>query len=160
MRILVVSDSHGRARMLQKAIQAQPNADLILFLGDGWEEAAEIRAQLPPEKAMLMVRGNNDWCCQEPNERVFEEKNVKIFMLHGHTRQVKHGVGAAEQEARRCGAQILLFGHTHIPCNDYRDGLHIINPGSVGVPLNGTPSYAWIDVLPQGISARVVPLKW
>ena len=160
MRILVVSDSHGQARLLQKAVRAQPKAEMILFLGDGYDEADALRRELPPEKFMRMVKGNNDWCCPEPNEQLFTVEGVKILMMHGHSRQVKWGIGAAEAEARRCGAQILLFGHTHIPCCEYRDGLHIINPGSLGVPLNGTPTYAWIDIIPEGISANIVKLPW
>ena len=34
-------------------------------------------------------------------------------MMHGHTRRVKSGPMAAIYAARECGADILLFGHTH-----------------------------------------------
>ena len=58
---------------MERAIREQPGAELILFLGDGAEEAELVRAGLPPEKWMLTVRGNNDWCCTAPD---FDEVTV------------------------------------------------------------------------------------
>ena len=53
-------------------------------------------------------------------------------MLHGHTRGVKSDVMRAVWAARECGAQVLLFGHTHVPLVDYDGTLWVMNPGAAG----------------------------
>ncbi len=156
MRILVVSDSHRRWKTLQDAIKSQPKAELILFLGDGVTEAEELSRDLLPHQSMIMVRGNNDWCCSEPMERQIWAGDTKILMMHGHTRMVKYGIGSALQAAQDCGAKILLFGHTHMPLCDYVNGIYVINPGALSTPMNGFPTYAIIDVVPQGILPSIV----
>ena len=156
MRILVVSDTHRNKRALERAVLSQPKAELILFLGDGVGEAEEVSRDLRPNQTMLMVKGNNDWCCREPLEREVWAGDTKILMMHGHSRQVTYGMGSAIQAAKNCGAKILLFGHTHIPVCDYVDGLYIMNPGSLGIPLNGFPTYGVIDILPQGILPAII----
>ena len=51
---------------------------------------------------------------------------------------------------------ILLHGHTHIPETVYRDGLYIMNPGS----LRGSyGSYGIIDITPQGIVTNIIDRK-
>ena len=56
MRILVVSDSHGNGGNLRRAIMAQPNAEVVIHLGDGEEEWP------PLGKMFLAVRGNFVFC--------------------------------------------------------------------------------------------------
>lgn len=158
MRILVVSDSHKRKRALQDAVRCQPKAEMILFLGDGVDEAEDVSRELRPDQTMLLVKGNNDWCSREPLEREIWAGETKILMMHGHSRQVKYGVGGAIQAAKDCGAKILLFGHTHIPVCEYVDGIYVINPGALSMPLTGTQTYAVIDILPQGILPAIVKL--
>ena len=52
-------------------------------------------------------------------------------MTHGHREMVKSGVGHLVAEARRYGAQVALYGHTHIPdCHREEDGLWVLNPGA------------------------------
>lgn len=159
MRILVLSDSHGFSAALREAVQSQPKANLILFLGDGSREAEKVRDALPPEKSMILVKGNNDWGSPEPSERVVEENGIRILMMHGHTHHVKWGLDEACAAAQKENARILLYGHTHIPHTEYRDGLYIMNPGSVGFPDSGPRTYGTIDLLPEGILTNIVPLE-
>lgn len=70
----------------------------------------------------------------------------KIFFIHGHPYYVKHGYERIEEEAKNRGADICLFGHTHIPYTEYKDGIYFMNPGAV---FNG--SYGIIDITDSGI---------
>ena len=47
-----------------------------------------------------------------------------------------------------------MFGHTHVPCEEYVDGLYLFNPGSLG--YEGT--YGYIDIVGGGIRTAVVKL--
>jgi len=156
MRILVVSDSHGNTEALERAVDRQSAAELIVHLGDGDRDAEILRYELPPQKALAAVKGNNDWRSDDPTERVFEEHGVRIMMMHGHTYAVKQGLGGAIAAAKRAGARILLYGHTHKAFTDCVDGLYIMNPGAVGSPYNGT--YGTIDLTPHGIRMAIHPL--
>ena len=84
------------------------------------------------------VPGNCDYgSCDQP-ERLIELGGVRILMLHGHTRGVKSDVMRAVWAARECGAQVLLFGHTHRPLVDNDGALLVLNPGAAGDPLHPT----------------------
>ena len=59
---------------------------------------------------------------------------MKILMTHGHRYGVKSGYGTALAAAKSMGAQVVLFGHTHIPFMEEREGILMLNPGSLRNP--------------------------
>ncbi|MBW7572854.1 metallophosphoesterase family protein [Caproiciproducens faecalis] len=154
MRILVVSDTHRDAYALREAILKQPTAEVVIHLGDGAEEAQEIKDSFP-EKMFLLVRGNCDWGSTLPVEEDVTLGGKHIFFTHGYTYNVKYGLYTATEAARGRKADILLFGHTHYAMTDYEDGLYIMNPGS----LNGSRgTYGIIDITNQGVVTNLLKI--
>ena len=130
MNVLVVSDSHGKVNKLMQAVE-QVHPSYVLHLGDCQRDLEKLR-QAFPMLPMEGVPGNCDYgSCDQP-ERLIELGGVRILMLHGHTRGVKSDVMRAVWAARECGAQVLLFGHTHRPLVDYDGTLYTMNPGAIG----------------------------
>ncbi len=153
IRVLVVSDSHGDSRSLMSALDEQPEAAYILHLGDG---ASEMRALAPTcQAAVHQVRGNCDLAAPFPKEHELRIGGIPIFMTHGHDYGVKGGLETLENEARRRGARIVVFGHTHQSLTKYKDGIHFINPGSLG--YSGT--YATIDIVGGDIAPNIIRIR-
>ena len=136
MTVLVLSDSHGNVDNMIRAVErVQPHR--VLHLGDCQRDLTALQA-LFPALPMEGVPGNCDWgSCGQP-ERLIELGGVRIFMLHGHTRNVKNSPMAAMYAAKEYGAQVLLFGHTHVPLVDNDGSLLTLNPGAAGDPLHPT----------------------
>lgn len=147
MKILVVSDSHGRWGALYNVIQAHPDAETVIHLGDGNDDLERIRCEFP-KKVMVGVAGNCDFLAPSGTRSacVIEVGGRSIFFTHGHNYRVKSGENLVEQAARARGADICLYGHTHIPCCECRGGLYIMNPGSVGHPRDGQPTCGIIEI--------------
>jgi putative phosphoesterase len=40
-------------------------------------------------------------------------------------------------------ARRVVFGHTHLPVDRRQHGVHLVNPGSVGLPFDGDPRASW-----------------
>ena len=49
-------------------------------------------------------------------------------------------------KALEIGADIVLYGHTHIGKIDFEEGIWYINPGSASVPRDGGRSFAIINI--------------
>lgn len=130
MRILVVSDSHGDFNTLDMVVKSQPTADVIVHCGDGAREVNRIK-NIYPERFVVAVRGNCDLASSLPDEEFFSVSSKNIFVSHGNRQQVKFGTDAICHKACSIGADILLFGHTHIPVAEYENGLYIMNPGAL-----------------------------
>lgn len=64
-----------------------------------------------------------------PSKEIFKVCGKTIFVTHGHLYDAKSGLYRITSAAREAGADILLFGHTHMPLTLYEDGLYIMNPG-------------------------------
>ncbi|NLU23292.1 MAG: YfcE family phosphodiesterase [Clostridiales bacterium] len=142
MRILVLSDSHGQVDNMVRCVElVEPNC--ILHLGDCWPDAQKLH-RLFPAIPLEQVPGNCDWGSAEAAERLLEIGGKRIFMMHGHTRNVKYGTMSAVCAARECGADVLLFGHTHQPLVDFDGTLYVMNPGAAGA-YNG-PTYGIITI--------------
>ncbi len=156
MRILVVSDTHGRWGALYNVIKAQPTAGTIIHLGDGSDDLERIRHEFP-DRTMAGVAGNCDFFSGSGLRLsdMISAEGRNIFFTHGHNYRVKTGLTLVEQAARSRGADICLFGHTHEPLTDYRNGLYIMNPGSLGHPRDGVPTCGLIDILPSGIMTSI-----
>ncbi len=156
MRILVVSDTHGDLFSLQKAVRAQPSAEIIVHCGDGDEQVQYLKNNFK-DKMIVGVRGNCDWCSVLPSKEILSVCGKKIFITHGHLYNAKLGLYTIMCAAREEKADILLFGHTHQAMTYYEDGLHMLNPGS----CHGYgASYGFIDITDKGdIVTNTVAIK-
>ena len=129
MNILVFSDSHRYVSGMYCAIEAH-HPDQIIHLGDHQEDAEEVAA-VYPTLPFCMVPGNCDGWTTEPLKKRITCDGVSILLSHGHLWHVKQGYELAISDARNSGADILLFGHTHVAvCKQLEDGLWMMNPGS------------------------------
>ena len=136
MRILVLSDSHGNVENMARCAElTDPN--IILHLGDCQRDAEALHRQIPAIP-MQTVPGNCDWGAVDTPEVLTEYAGVRILMMHGHTRHVKSGPMAAMYAARECGADIVLFGHTHQPVVDRSGDFWVMNPGCIGPSVRRT----------------------
>ena len=152
MRILVVSDVHGRDNLFREAIESQPAARTVIFLGDGIRGAEDME-QAYPDRTFYMVPGNCDFSTL-PKVREETLGGKRFYFTHGHIHDVKYGLYRIDMAARQANAHIVLFGHTHTPYEEYADGLYLFNPGSLG--YGGT--YGYVDVVGNGIRTAVVSL--
>lgn len=157
MRILVISDTHGRKRPLCDLLLMHQEADCLLFLGDGIRDVEDVLTGFPTVLCR-MVRGNNDvWKTSSENVPLIWQGRVagkEILMTHGHLQEVKFGEERLLNMAHAARADILLYGHTHRAVNRYEDGMYILNPGSLG--YDG--SYGMVDITPSGICINVASL--
>lgn len=144
MKILVFSDSHNDRKIIDRALEAEPDAGWIIHAGDG---ANDIDDRDAPR--VRRVAGNCDIGFEHfPSELVFEAGGVRFFLAHGNLHKVKSGTGRLADAARANGCDIAVYGHTHrseISC----DGdLIILNPGTCSRrrSSDGYVSYAVITV--------------
>jgi putative phosphoesterase len=123
MLIGLISDTHGLLR--PEALAALTGSDLVIHAGDiGEPEVLDRLGELAPTFA---VRGNNDtqpWAAALPLKEVVEARGALIWVLH----QIAH----LHREAVGPGCAAVVFGHTHQPSIQTRDGVLYINPGSAG----------------------------
>ena len=155
MKILVLSDSHSSLRFMCRCVE-QVRPDAVVHLGDHYDDG-EALAESYPQIPMHQVAGNCDRyrCPAHAREMLcYPVGGAMLFMTHGHQQRVKSGIGGLLAEARRYGAAAALYGHTHIPHEEYADGLYFFNPGSLG--YGGT--YGYVDVVGGGIRTAVVSL--
>ena len=158
MRILVVSDTHGNDSSLRRAILAQPKAEVVIHLGDGEEELLRAKRAFP-EKMFLAVRGNCDWGCDWPAERIVELGGHRIFCTHGHLYGVKTaGTALLEKKAAAENCDIVLYGHTHLAKIEYREERYFLNPGSLRQPMEGHPSYIELNLDDKNVVPILVEL--
>lgn len=157
MKILVLSDSHGRTGIIEELVEKNAEIRHIFFLGDVLRDIETVQL-LYPDKTYYKVAGNCDLFCDCVNEAVTTLGGVKIFYCHGHTLGVKYGKQYLLQRAKTEGAQIALYGHTHKSDVDMDTGILLLNPGSVAQARSGKNSYAVIDLDEKGIRPQIITL--
>lgn len=156
MRILVLSDSHGNSFYAEKAIEMLC-PDRLIFLGDGLREIENL-SYIYSKIPFSAVRGNCDFYSDEPAADILNVGSHKIFFTHGHLYRVKDGTDTLLSAAKQRGADIALYGHTHIARTEYSEGVYIINPGSCSCPREGKRSCAYIDIIGNDILTNTVEL--
>jgi len=141
MKILVMSDSHGNKNNMLNAVKLE-SPDWILHLGDNDRDCSNIEA-VYPDIPLRTVRGNCDRFSAGLDIDEFELEGKRFYMTHGHLFGVKSGKAKIIQAATDKGADILLFGHTHVPHYSVSGDLTIINPGSIS---SGGKYYAVLEI--------------
>ena len=146
MKVLVVSDSHGRDQRLEEIIEKVKPIDMLIHCGDieGKEEYIASLVDCP----IRMVAGNNDFFCDLKREEEFYIGRYKVLLTHGHYYYVTMSTQRICQEAVERGCDVVLFGHTHRPMVEMQKGVVICNPGSVSYPRQEgrRPSFLILDL--------------
>lgn len=163
MKFVVISDVHGRADLVDAVARLHSDRDGILFLGDGIRDLDTDRLT-SGGRLFAGVRGNCDpFFLRTANYDFAEELLLRlgeynVLMMHGHTHGVKADHGRAAAYAASRGADILLYGHTHIPVEKYypegtelcgkilEKPLFVMNPGSLGEPRGRDHSYGLLQI--------------
>jgi uncharacterized protein len=140
MRIIVVSDTHGRADLLQAAVRHAGKTDVLLHLGDGQRDCDMLSGSYIG--AIWLVKGNCDFAFDGQYEHLLHLDGVTLYMTHGHLFEVKSTLNKLWYKGIETGADIICFGHTHIPLLDKQGEVTLLNPGS----LKGGKTYALIEI--------------
>lgn len=140
MKILLVSDTHGRDERLEEVLKLE-KPDFLCHMGDleGSEDHIRVITKCP----LAMVSGNNDFWTDLNPEVTFVLHGFRIFMTHGHYYYAHSGNEQLKSAGRRNGADIVLFGHTHRPTLEWDKDIIVANPGSLTFPRQEKrrPSY-------------------
>lgn len=149
---IVVSDSHGRRGCMEKIAPLIAENSGFIHLGDGVSDARRVESD--PENTYLL-RGNCDFSYAQ-EECVIREEGVSVFCCHGHRYGVKSGLERLTARAKELGCEVALYGHTHRACVEEREGVLLVNPGSLGDYAE--PSYCYLVLHRGKATATVVPL--
>lgn len=146
LRILLMSDSHGRNENVELAI-AQVREEIgefqmLIHLGDvGDAREIESLAGVP----CYIVRGNTDYDAKLLNANVIEAGGHRIFATHGHLYQVDMRLNLLRFAALENDCDIAMYGHTHVPyLEEDPDDITILNPGSISKPRQADHRYTYM----------------
>jgi len=151
MRIGVISDTHGLLR--PEAVAALSNSDRILHAGDvGNPEILDRLRELAPVTA---IRGNVDrepWANTLPVTEAIEVEGVSIYMIHDLAR--------VDLKPEAAGFDIVIYGHSHQPKIEEKNGVLYFNPGSAGPQRFHLPvSVGMLEIKTGKIREQVINLK-
>lgn len=151
MLVGVISDTHGLVR--PEALAALRGSELIIHAGDvGKPEAIDQLRAIAPT---VVVRGNIDtqaWAACLPMTEVAEIGELLFWVLHDFSQLDLDPVAA--------GFAAVIFGHSHQPSIETRDGVLYLNPGSAGPRRFKLPvSLARVRVSGQKIRPEIVELN-
>lgn len=150
LRLGVISDTHGLLR--PHAADALKGVSLIIHAGDiGSPEVLGNLEKIAPVRA---VRGNTDrgeWARDLPPTEVVEVGGVQLYVLHDlHT---------LDLEPQAAGFAAVIFGHSHRPHLEHKNGVLYLNPGSAGPRRFSLPvTLAYLKVQGESLEAEFVSL--
>lgn len=153
MKYIFASDIHGSAKYCREVLEIfdREKADRLVLLGDilyhgprndlpeGYAPK-EVAAMLNEHASeLLCVRGN---CEAEVDQMVLnfpvmadyaviDNGKRRIYVTHGHRYNIENPLPMSSGD-------VLMYGHTHVPLDEQRQGIRYMNPGSVSLPKNGT----------------------
>ena len=166
MKLVIASDIHGAAdacARLMSAIESE-GPDRVVLLGDLLYHGPrnDLPADYAPKRVIEMlnsiadrviaVRGNCEAevdqmvlgfpCMADHNVLLDEASGTTLFLTHGHV----YGPGYHNSVDRWPALpknSAIVYGHTHIKVSEKNDehGAWVFNPGSVGIPKDGSASY-------------------
>ena len=146
----VISDTHGLLR--PQALDALRGSDLIIHAGDvGSPEILEPLRALAPT---YVVRGNVDrgsWADRLPMTEIIDVGGLRIYVLHI--------IADLDLDPPTAGFAAVIYGHSHQPSIETRDGVLYLNPGSAGPRRFNLPiSLARITIAGTTLTPQLITL--
>ena len=127
MKVLIVSDTHGRHAGIEEAIQREFPFQRLIHLGDaeGYEDYIADLAECPID----IVSGNNDFFSDLPDEKIVFIDDFRALITHGHMYGVSMGYQRIWEEGLERGVDAVMFGHTHRPMLEEDEDLILLKSG-------------------------------
>lgn len=147
-KVLVLADTHGHKARIAIVLRRFADVDAIIHLGDYTRDAELVRTLT--DKPVYVVRGNCDISSGAEPELRLTMEGVRLLAVHGHRQNVKSSLLNLGLYAVEAEANIALFGHTHVPSEQYYQSVLLFNPGSLGEPRGMRPSVGLLT-LDKGI---------
>ena len=147
----LISDTHGLLR--PEAVRALRGSDAIIHAGDVGDPAIlDELARLAP---VTVVRGNIDkgaWAASLPETAVLEIGGVLFYVVHN--------IDDLEIDPAAAGFAAVVYGHSHQPGMQEKDGVLYVNPGSAGPRRFSLPiSAGRLAIEDARLSAELIELK-
>ena len=146
----VISDTHGVLR--PEALAALAAADHIVHAGDVGEIGIldALRAVAP----VTAIRGNIDSggpCADLLATELLEFADRHFYLVHA--------IGDLDISPVAAGVAAVIFGHSHKPSIETRQGVLFLNPGSAGPRRFSLPvTVALVTITPSGLEPRIISL--
>ena len=160
MKILIVSDTHRKDGNLYDVIEKEKPFDMLIHLGDTEGSESYFRERVDNDVCVIhVVRGNNDFFSFCDREKEISIGRYRALLTHGHMYGVSLGTEGIKDEARARKVDIVMYGHTHkTPLEYCRDGLVVLNPGSLSSPRpEGRKPYYMLMAPAREGEARFTP---
>ncbi len=146
----VISDTHGQLRA--GALARLASVDRILHAGD--LDEAWVLERLRSLGPVTAVRGNMDrgaWSRALPESATVTVEGFRVHLVHD--------VSRLDFDPKADGLAAVVYGHTHRPHNELRDGVLYFNPGSAGPGRYGMPaSVGKLYLGPDGPRGEIITL--
>jgi putative phosphoesterase len=147
----IISDTHGLMR--PQAVAALQGADLIIHAGDvGNPDIIRELAGIAPTH---VVRGNIDkgnWAAELPLTELVGVGERLFYVLHE--------ISQLDLDPAGAGFAAVVFGHSHQPLIETREGVLFLNPGSAGPRRFNLPvSIARVGVCGGRMRPEIVELQ-
>lgn len=158
MKVLVISDTHGKIEHVQMVLDHMIplGVNTVLHCGDYISDARILQKKYP-DLTIHGVYGNCDVGFGGEYSTVVTIEGVSIYMSHGHRYGVKWGdYDEVFIDTLAHEATVAVCGHSHEAYLEKRQGILIMNPGSITLPRDSRyPSYGILELL----EGRVVDAK-
>lgn len=156
IRVGLLSDTHGLLR--PEAVERLRGADHIIHAGDVGRP--DILVELGMLAPVTAVWGNTDGFdvrAETAEVARIELAGRRVVVVHGHQ------LGSPTPQGLRLRypeADVVVFGHTHIPLVDGGRRPLVVNPGAAGpARFRLRPSVAVLELDPAGEEVRILELK-
>jgi uncharacterized protein len=147
----VISDTHGLLR--GEAVEALSGSDYIIHAGDVGDPG--IVERLRGIAPLTVVAGNIDreaWARELPPNDVLSADGLQIYVLHD--------IRDLDLKPEAAGFSAVIYGHSHVPKQEMRNGVLYLNPGSAGPRRFRLPvSVARLQVRDGKLQGEIVPLR-
>lgn len=161
VRVAVISDSHYTAgSLLPKVLELLPHMGLTRILHAGDVGDAAFLKALEKIAPVDVVAGNCDGFARAEawgRKKIIEVAGVTVGLIHGD------GVGG-DTPSRAFRAfqgetvDAVVFGHSHQPFQEQREGRLLFNPGSCKLPRgkDPRPSFGMLFIEEGKLRAEIV----
>lgn len=149
-RMGVLSDTHGLLR--PEVLPALNGVEHILHAGDvGNPEVLDALRTIAPVTA---IRGNTDThgpCALLPETEMVELAGRFFYMVHD--------IAQLDIKPTSAGVHCVVYGHSHKPAAEERDGVLYLNPGACGPRRFNLPlTVSLVEIEGDRITHQLVPL--